>query len=320
MAKKIVAIILAAGKSTRMKSNIPKVLLDVCGKPVLGWVVDSIKNASISYIITVIGNNKETIRKEFNASGIEWIEQKKQLGTGHAVKMAKSILKNFYGMIIVLQGDVPLIKSETIKKLINKHKKQKADVTILTANIDDPGSYGRIIRDKNGEIKKITEEADANPDEKTIKEINSGIYVFNAQPLFDALKLIKQNDRKKEYYLTDIIYILYKMKKKIESLCIEDSSQISGINTQKELVKVAKVAQTEILSKLMDGGVTIVDPSNTLVETGAKIGSGTIIYPNTYISRYSIVGKGCRIGPFVSLKGNIRLGDGCEMGYITGLN
>ena len=318
--KGTIATILAAGKSTRMKSSMPKVLVEICGKPILSWVIDSVKKSGISRIITVIGNNKEKIKDLYSNSGMEFVEQREQLGTGHAVKITKSVLGGFRGIITVLQGDMPLIKPETIRRLINKHKRQKADVTILTTCMNDPGSYGRILRGKDGIVKGIIEEADAGHGEREIKEINSGVYAFNAEPLFKALRLINQNNKKGEYYLTDVISVLHGMGKKIESLCVTDSAQMYGVNTQRELVRVTKIAQTEILDSLMSEGVTIVDPSNTLVEYGARIGSGTIVYPNTFIGRCAIVGKDCRIGPFINLNENIRLAEGCEIGYTPRLN
>ena len=240
MIKETIAIILAAGKGTRMKSDKPKVIHEIFGKPLLEWVIKAVIGAGISRIFVVVGHQKERVKKVFKDFNIEWIDQYKQLGTGHAVKISGAYLGSFSGNIVVLPGDVPLIKDKTIKNLLKWHCKYKADCTILTAKLDDPHNYGRIYRDKEGRVTRIIEEVDATANDKKIDEVNSGIYCFSAKSLFGALNLVNSANKKKEYYLTDVIAILHTLGKRIETIYVSEVSEIFGVNTFKELIEVER--------------------------------------------------------------------------------
>ncbi len=244
MIKETLAIVLAAGKGTRMKSDKPKVLHEIFGKPLLEWVLKAIIGAGISRILVVVGHQKERVKEAFKDFNLEWIDQHEQLGTGHAVKTTGVYLGDFSGNIVVLPGDAPLIKAKTIRNLLEWHCKHGADCSILTAKLDNPQGYGRICRDKKGKVIRISEEVDATADERKINEVNSGIYCFSAKSLFDALDSVKPGNKKGEYYLTDVIAILHTLDKRIETICISEASEIFGVNTVKELVEIER--RTEI--------------------------------------------------------------------------
>jgi bifunctional UDP-N-acetylglucosamine pyrophosphorylase/glucosamine-1-phosphate N-acetyltransferase len=253
MTKETLAIVLAAGKGTRMKSDKPKVLHGIFGKPLLAWVINAASGAGISRILVVVGYQAERVKEAFKgfnlqlSSGrsLEWIDQHEQLGTAHAVKTTGAYLGKFSGNIVVLPGDAPFIKAETIRNLLEWHCKHGADSTILTAKLDNPKGYGRIFRDKEGKVIRIIEEIDAKADEKKINEVTSGIYCFNSKALFDALDSVKPANKKGEYYLTDVIAILHTMGKRIETVCISEATQILGINTVQELAEMEGRAEID---------------------------------------------------------------------------
>ncbi|MGR3311643.1 MAG: sugar phosphate nucleotidyltransferase [Candidatus Brocadiales bacterium] len=240
MTKETLAIVLAAGKGTRMKSDKPKVLHEIFGKPLLEWVIKAISGAGISRILVIVGYQAERVKEVFKDFNLEWMRQHEQLGTAHAVETTRAYLGDISGNIVVLPGDAPLIMAETIRSLLEWHYKHGADCTILTAKLDNPEGYGRIFKDKEGKIIRIIEEIDVTADEREIKEVNSGIYCFNAKALFDALDSVKPANKKGEYYLTDVIAILHTMGKRIETICISESSEIFGINTVQELTEIER--------------------------------------------------------------------------------
>ncbi|HHT9126956.1 MAG TPA: NTP transferase domain-containing protein [Candidatus Brocadiia bacterium] len=241
MTKETLAIVLAAGKGTRMKSDKPKVLHEIFGKPLLEWVITAVRGAGISRILVVVGYQGERVIDAFKGfNNLKWIDQHEQLGTGHAVKTAGVYLGGFSGNIVVLPGDAPLIKAKTIRNLLECHYEYRADCTILTAKVDNPQGYGRICRNKEGKVIRIIEEVDAIEEEREINEVNSGIYCFNAKALFDALDTVAPTNRKGEYYLTDVIAVLHAMNKRIETVCISESLQIFGVNTLKELAEIVR--------------------------------------------------------------------------------
>lgn len=233
--ERLAVIILAAGKGKRMKSPIPKVLHILADRPLLGHVITLAKELSPEKIVAVIGHGAEKVREIFSNEVIEFVEQTEQLGTGHAVQQTESILKGFDGNILILSGDVPLLRVETIHRLIKIHMDSDAVITILTANAENPAGYGRIVRDSLGRAISIVEEKDASPKIKKITEINSGIYCFKKDFLFNALKKIDKNNIQGEYYLTDVVALAFKSSIKIETLMAEDPHEVMGINTQEEL-------------------------------------------------------------------------------------
>jgi bifunctional UDP-N-acetylglucosamine pyrophosphorylase/glucosamine-1-phosphate N-acetyltransferase len=312
---KLAAVILAAGKGTRMKSPYPKVLFKLCGRPLLEWVIGAVKGAGVEKVVVVVGSQKEEVVKVVERLGGEWVEQAEQLGTGHALKVAGPRLQGTIEDILVLCGDTPLVRAETLRALWRHHRETGADVTLLTAYPEDPMGYGRVMRDGQGRVKGIIEEVDLTEGERKAKEVNAGIYCFKANVLPSALEGLTQENKKGEYYLTQVVELLNSgIGKKVEAMPLANAWEVLGINSQADLARLSQIAYGEVLRRLMSNGVTVVAPSSTFVEEGAEVGAGTVLYPFTYISKGVVVGKGCRVGPFVCLREGTMLGDGAEIG------
>ncbi len=313
MNKDIAAIILAAGKGLRMKSQIPKVLHPICSRPMISYVLDLAKELKINRVITVLGYKHEEVRR-FLKRGTEVVVQKRLIGTADALKTALQNLKNFKGTLLVLYGDIPLLKKETINKLLKYHFDNNLDATLLTGHLDKPTGYGRILRDKYSSICGIVEEKDADDFQKDIKEINTGIICFNKDRLTQALKYVKPNNRKKEYYLTDAIELIYKSGGLIDSVQISDANEALGINSRLELSQANSIMQRRINEKFMLEGITIVDPNSTFISYGTKIGKDTVIYPFTVIEKDVKIGRCCFLGPFIHLREGTALSDDTVLG------
>ncbi|MDD3906268.1 MAG: NTP transferase domain-containing protein [Candidatus Omnitrophica bacterium] len=315
---KIKAVILAAGRGTRMKSDEPKVLHAILGKPMIEYVLDSVGDAGVSGIIVVAGYGSHLLRETVKDARI--VVQKKLLGSGDAVLSAHSALKNYSGDVLVICGDTPLIRAETIKKLIAKHVSSGAAATILTAKLDDPGSYGRITRDAIGRVTGIVEKENASDSERRINEINVGTYCFKAVELFQSLKRVRPDNKKKEVFLTDTIAILRDAGKMIESFQTDDPGEGVGVNTRIDLAESAAILKKRFLAELMLSGVTIEDPFSTTIFPGAKIGKDTIIRSNTVIESDVEIGSGCCIGPFARIRPHVRIGNNVEVGNFVEVN
>lgn len=305
-----IAIILAAGQGTRMKSRLPKVLHKVAGKPMLGHVLDTLKTAGIKRQIVVLGHGAELI-EEWLPQGIEVVYQREQLGTGHAVLQAKELLKDTTGKVMIVCGDTPLLQASTLKGLLNKHINTNAQVTILTADIANPQGYGRIIRENN-QVKAVVEEKDATNEEKVVTEINTGSYCFNSQFLQDYLGKLTNNNAQGEYYLTDLIKLAKDANLKVEAFLLEDIRESLGINNRIQLAEAEKILKARVLEKLMLAGVTIVDPQSTYIEDTVEIGPDTIIYPGTILEGRTLVGEDCLIGPGVRMVDSV-IGNNCKV-------
>ncbi len=306
---KATAVILAAGKGTRMRSARPKVLHEVCGISLLECVIEAVQNTEISEIIVVVGDKKEEVKDSLKGVSVKIVEQPVQLGTAHAVLSASHILSGLTDVVVILNGDAPLVKPETLKRLITVNKEADADLTLLTACMDKPDGYGRIFRDAHRRIKGIIEESEASADELQIKEINVGMYVFKVKSLLEGLSEIAPRNKKGEFYLTDIVSIFYRKGKRIEGLESTNTAEVLGINTQRELAAVNHIRRNEIVRYFMDSGVTIVDPANTFIESRVEIGEGTKVYPFTYICKNVVIGQRCCIGPFAYIKADAKIED-----------
>ena len=289
------SVILAAGMGTRMKSKMPKVLHKVCGKPLSKWVIDASKAAGADKVCAVVGHKAETV-KEVLGDVCEFALQAEQKGTGHAVMQAIDVIKNSKGEVVILNGDTPLITAETLNKAIEYHKNNGNQATVITAILDDATGYGRIVRDNDGSVLKIVEQKDASEEEKKINEVNSGMYVFDAQVLVYALDKITPNNAQGEYYLTDTLEILLSAGKKIGGYAISDNDEIRGINDRVQLNEAEKIMQKRINEYHMRNGVTMRNPESVYIEDGVEIGNDTEICQNVTIKSGTKIGSDCVIG------------------------
>jgi bifunctional UDP-N-acetylglucosamine pyrophosphorylase/glucosamine-1-phosphate N-acetyltransferase len=315
-----VAIILAAGQSTRMNTKLPKVLHEVCGRPMLEWVIEACRNAGVQRHIVVVGYGRDQIIARYrDASDVEFVEQLEQKGTGHAVMCCREKLQGFAGQTLVLCGDAPLIRTETLKVLLEKHQQEKSAVTLATAVMDDPTGYGRIIRDGYGNIQGIVEHNDCDEKQRAITEVNPGYFCFQTPYLLEALEKIKPNNVKNEYYLTDALHILLADGHKATAVTAVAAEDAMGVNNRQQLALAGKIMQQRIQTRLMAAGVTIVDPPNTWIDDRAKIGQDTVIEPFTCISGVVRIGSNCRIGPFAFLHQGADVADGSVVGVFREL-
>jgi bifunctional UDP-N-acetylglucosamine pyrophosphorylase/glucosamine-1-phosphate N-acetyltransferase len=300
-------IILAAGKGTRMKSDKPKVLHSLCGKAMIDYVVNLARSVgSLTYV--VLGHQSQVV-KAYLGPKMNVVYQKRLLGTADAIKAVLPRLKGYRGNVVILCGDAPLLKKESLKHLLKRHSQAKAVCTFLTVHLEDPTGYGRVIRDLDNHPVAIREEKDASEDEKDISEINTGIYCFDTESLRDALKRVALNTKKKEYYLTDVIAVLAGQGKKAEALVLKDDREGLGINTHKDLAMASVIMRERILDALMLSGVRIVDPKTTYIDSGVKIGRDTVINPCTVLEHDVVIGQRCSIGPFCHLRPKTRIKD-----------
>lgn len=313
MSQDLIAVVLAAGKGTRMKSNKSKLVHKIYGKELVKRVVETATKADIKEIITVVGYKKEQVQLVLGDS-VEYAYQEEMLGTGHAVLQAEKYLKDKHGKVVVLNGDVPIIRSETIKRLINKSMKNREYATLLTAIYNNPTGYGRIIRDDGGNIEEIIEEKDLNEEQKQIKEINAGIYCFDIQELLKALKELKPNNSQNELYLTDVVRIMNDKGLKTGAVIIEDNTEILGVNDRMQLELLTKVLRMRINQYHMQNGVTIEDMDNTYIYDDVEIGMDTVIHPNTTIKNDVVIGENCEIGPNAYIREGCRLDKNVKIG------
>lgn len=311
----IKSVILAAGKGTRMKSEKSKVLHEIMAKPLLGYVLDCVKNITNENFV-IVGHHAEEVTDfvKKNYSSAKTILQSPQLGTGHAVSMACPYLDNFDGQIIILCGDTPLIRKETIEKFINHHNNLNSDLTVMSAIFDNPTNYGRIIREDNGSLKCIVEEKDATEEQKSIKEVNAGIYCLNWSKVKGAFSQLKSNNAQGEYYLTDIIEWGKNNGLSVNAYVMEDNREIYGINSRVNLAEASKMMNERKLNELMINGVTIVDPQSTWISEDTEIGTDTTVFPFTYIEGKNVIGNNCSIGPCAHFRGEVVIGNNVKIG------
>lgn len=292
----IFAIVLAAGQGTRMKSKLYKVLHPVCGKPMVQHVVDHIGSLDAERIVTVVGHGAEMVKEQLGEQS-EYVLQAEQLGTAHAVQQAEPVLGTLEGTTLVVCGDTPLIRPETMKALFDYHTSQNAKATILTAVAEDPTGYGRVLRDAEGNVAQIVEQKDATEEQKKVTEINTGTYCFDNKALFEALKLVKNDNAQGEYYLPDVIEILQKQGDRVAAYVTESFEETLGVNDRFALSQAEEIMRARINERHMRNGVTIINPSSTYISADAIIGSDTVLQPGCIIEGKSVIGEDCIIGP-----------------------
>lgn len=303
------AIVLAAGQGTRMKSKLYKVLHSVCGKPMVQHVLDQVSALHVKETVTIVGHGAEKVQSQLGDK-CSFALQSEQLGTAHAVMQAESLLQGKQGTTFVICGDTPLIKAETMEALIKQHEAKGAKASVLTAYLEDPTGYGRIIRNKDGFVEKIVEHKDATESEKQVTEINTGTYCFDNQALFEALKKVSNDNVQGEYYLPDVIEILKSEGEIVTAYQTDDFEETLGVNDRIALAEAEKVMRKRINLEHMRNGVTLIDPEQTYIEADVTIGQDTIIYPGTIIKSGTVIGSDCEIGP------NTEIAE-CEIGDST---
>ncbi|MGG3883924.1 bifunctional UDP-N-acetylglucosamine diphosphorylase/glucosamine-1-phosphate N-acetyltransferase GlmU [Brevibacillus panacihumi] len=310
---KIHAVVLAAGQGTRMKSKLHKVLHPVCGKPMVQHVVDTLVAMQVEDIVVVVGHGADAVRAELG-DGITYALQEKQLGTAHAVQQAEPFLLDKEGTTFLLYGDVPLLSAQTLTALRAYHEEQQAAATVLTAVLNDPTGYGRIVRDSAGEVLRIVEHKDASLQERAITEINTGIYCFDNRKLWNALKEVKNENAQGEYYLTDCVSILRNQHEKVVGFAAEDPDETMGINDRVQLADAEAYLRRRIALGHMRNGVTIIDPASTYIEADVTIGADTIIQPGSFLRGRTTIGSDCVIGPQADLT-DVQVADQVSIAY-----
>ena len=316
--KGLQAILLAAGRGTRMKSDRPKVLHEIFNRPLLDYPLEIVRQLGIRRPIVVVGWGREMV-SAFLQGKAACMVQDPQLGTGHAVQVTEGKLRFFRGDILIWPADMTLITKETLVRLVETHRQAKAQASILSSLVFDPKGYGRIMR-RAGQVVEIREDLDATPEEKRIQEVNTGVYLFKPSVLFEFLKKIQPANQKKEYYLTDIIRLIHEAGGRVQALPYALPTEAEGINSQADLTCVVKILNRRTVQKLQTHGVTLIAPEQTFIASNARIGRDTVIYPWTYIEGRVRIGKGCRIGPFAKIRSGSVIEDGAVIGSFVEIN
>ncbi len=315
MERKTAAVILAAGKGVRMKSSRNKLLHKILGKEIIRFPVEACQGIGAEPIIVVAGpHNIRGFRKIFPGE-VNFALQPKPLGTAHALWQAEKFLEGFQGDVLVLVGDSPYVNVEILSMLLKFHRETSSDLSLISSIFKEPPPYGRIIKDEEGKVSRVVEEIDATEEELKIKEVNSSYYAFRWETISSLLHRIKQNPRKGEYYLTDIVEIAYKNGLKTSALRIDNPLLSKGINTRKDLAEASEYFNRKNIEALMESGVSFVSPSSAVVEFDVHVGRDTIIYPFTYLGEGTRVGKKCIIGPFAFLK-KVKIEDEWEVSFV----
>lgn len=308
------AVILAAGMGTRMKSEYPKVLHEVNGMPMIGQVLRVVREAGCGTCVTVVGYKGDLVRQAMG-DRTEYVEQKEQLGTGHAVMQAAPYLKGHRGYVLVICGDTPLLRSETIRRLISECREKRAAAAVLTAVLDNPYGYGRVIRDEQGRMTHIVEQKDGTAEELAVREINTGTYCFDIEALLDTLPKLTCQNAQGEYYLTDVFGMMIQEGRLVWPVAAEDAEETMGVNSRIQLAAADKVLRMRKAAELMDAGVTIIDPERVYIGQDVTVGRDTVLWPGVILSGQTSVGCGCRIGPDTELS-NVTCGDGNRLNRV----
>ena len=301
-------VILAAGQGTRMKSRLPKVLHPVAGRPIIEHVLRTARSVSPATISLIVGHQADAVRERLTGQpDVRFAVQEPQLGTAHALQQAEPVLKDRSGTLVLIYGDVPLLTGATLQRLLATHTAANAAATVVTAMVDRPYGYGRIVRSR-GRIARIVEERDASPAERAIKEINSGIYAFDLAPLWDALRAIASQNAQGEFYLTDLVAVYRRRKLPVETLVLDDVNETRGINSRSELAEVSAIVRQKKNEELMSAGVTIVDPATTYIDDDVQVGADTVIHPGVILEGHTRIGSACEIHAYVRIADS-ELGD-----------
>lgn len=304
---KVAALVLAAGKGTRMKSRLPKVLHKVGGKAMVERVLDTVTAVGVDRSVVIVGFGGEEVRA-YLGDRCEYVTQAEQKGTGHAVREAKPVLGDFDGTIVLMCGDTPLVTEDTIKALLNEHAATGAAATVLTAHMENPTGYGRIIRDEEGKVLRIVEQKDGTPDELAVQEINTGMYAFDSQKLWPCLAQLSDDNAQGELYITDVVGILVNADERVSAYMTMDEDESLGVNSRVQLAEAERILRNRKHRELMDAGVTIIDPATTYVAPEVVVGSDTILHPGTILEGNTVIGKECEIGPHTRFT-NVTVGD-----------
>lgn len=308
----LAAVILAAGQGTRMKSSVTKVLHPVAGKPMIQYAVDTAAFAGVNRTVLVIGHQGDQVRAALG-DRVVYAEQPVQRGTGDAVRSARTALEGTADHVLVFYGDMPLLRPETLRELVKKHLATGATLSMLTVVADDPMAFGRIVRSPSGQVLRIVEEVEATPDELALREINPGVYCFDARWLWPHLDTLRPSRKKGEYYLTDLLELAVGEGSRVETETIDEASQAVGINNRAQLAEAERIMRDRIREQHMLDGVTLADPTSTFIDAGIEIGQDTVILPNTHLSGKTRIGRNCRIGPNAILRDAV-IGNACTIG------
>ncbi len=310
----LAVIILAAGKGVRMNSELPKVLHPILKKPMLRYVLDAADGVGPERVVLVLGHGSKLIKNAVSDYPVETVIQQPQLGTGHAVLCCEDVLRDFSGDILILSGDVPSVSVTTLRKFTDSHVKCGADVSFVSAVLDDPGGYGRVIRDSEGQVLRIVEERDATSNERKQSEVNAGIYCVRSSFLWDALSGLDTENNQGEYYLPGIVNLCVSRGRGLQAFTLGDIKEVSGVNTREQLTQAERTVRRAINRRHMENGVTIIDPETTYISDFASIGRDTTVYPNTYIYGETSIGEGCSLGPSVYIE-NSRIGNNVKIKF-----
>lgn len=302
---------MAAGRSTRLNSKLPKVLHDVCGRPMLGYVLSACRLAGVDRLVVVVGHGKDAVQKAFSGErDVTWVEQPAQHGTGHAVQCCKKELSDLDGSVVVIAGDMPLVRRATVADLLDTRAASGDALVMATTMLDDPTGYGRIIRDDEGCLEAIVEHRDCTDEQRAIREVNPSYYCFDAKRLFGALDQVERNRHSNEIYLTDVVTVFREAGDVVSASVSIAPEESIGVNSRHDLAIVSRLMQDRIQLAAMSDGVTIVDPDNTWIEADVTLGADTVVYPFTFIGAGATIGERCRIGPLARVEAGEVFEDG----------
>jgi bifunctional UDP-N-acetylglucosamine pyrophosphorylase/glucosamine-1-phosphate N-acetyltransferase len=314
-ARPLAVVVLAAGEGKRFRSSKPKVLHALAGKPLFGHVLAAAGQLDANKIVAVVGRGADEVKaatKSLTTKKVVFAVQERQLGTADAARVGDEALGKFGGDVLVVPGDSPLLTAGTLRALLDHHRATKAAATVLTAELDDPTGYGRIIRGPDGSVARIVEETDATPAEKATNEVNTSTWVFDRAALRSALTKIDRANAQKEFYLTDVVTVLADKGETVQAMAARDPAEALGVNSRVQLADVAALMRRRIAEEHMLAGVTIVDPATTFIDATVRIGPDTILHPLTHLHGNTVVGRGCDIGPNVKLV-DTQVGDGATV-------